>query len=278
MDKLTYEVLNEIVHASEGAEAIEVVNVDIKRLRDDKSDIQPGDEVAFVATGSFRLADPNTTVLDRLMGHGLDIAVGDELFAIGPDAELRSKKLPLDEDSVALWLAQNYKFTFLLNGDEGAFGPLGPVRITTPSPASHDAVLVLPWLQKLNTAAVKDDYVDVDIRIDSVAPAALPPPPPAPIALGLPTITTSVISADRGFNVSLAVTAEITATSAAQLAQLVGATMQLPLKTQHPDGDIVLVFTVNDVTPKQLAAPPPSAAIRTSAGAAATDHPSKQLP
>jgi hypothetical protein len=276
MDKLTYEVLNEIVHASEGAEAIEVVNVDIKRLRDDKSDIQPGDEVAFVATGSFRLAEPGTTVLDRLRGRGLtDIAVGDELFAIGPDAELRSKKLPLDEDSVALWLAQNYKFTFLLNGDEGAFGPLGPVRITTPSPASHDAALVLPWLQKLNTAAVKDDYVDVDIRIDSVAPAALPPPPPAPIALVLPEVTTSVTSGAQRFDVSLAVTAEITAQSAAQL---VGATMQLPLKTQHPDGDIVLVFTVKGVTSTPFAAPPPSTAIRTSAGAAATDHPSKQLP
>ena len=80
---------------------------------------------------------------------------------------------------------QLYTFRFTLNGETSttAFQPVGrtsvapvpaPPGAVTPSPRS--ARIALPWLTKLNTVMVKDDYIDVDVKI---APPS-PPKPPVP--------------------------------------------------------------------------------------------------
>jgi hypothetical protein len=183
MDKLNKSLLDRFYDSAHGY--LEVTDVDVKRLREDRSEIRLGDEVAFVATASFRLTQRGVAQLkgwaDKLDMQGIDLAVGDELFVIGNDAELRSDKLPIDEDSVTQWLADHYSFTFLLNGSSGApFRPVGRVRVVVDTDEdggtelgnaagagarSHTRELAIPWIQKLNTATVKDDYIDVDVRI-----------------------------------------------------------------------------------------------------------------
>jgi hypothetical protein len=165
--KLNYDILEEIRNQHAQIH-LEVTNVDVKRLRDDRSEIFGGQDIAFVATASFRATPDGIAVLRDYTGHD-DLGVGDELFVIGPDAELRSETLPIDEDSVALWVDDHYTFTFTLNGvDDGPSGPfqdLGAITIETESPADHEPKLALPWLKKLNTGVFKDGYIDVDVRI-----------------------------------------------------------------------------------------------------------------
>ncbi|HSR98611.1 MAG TPA: hypothetical protein VLM79_16255 [Kofleriaceae bacterium] len=164
--KLTYEVLDSLIDQS--CIHLEVTNVDVKRLRDDRSEIIGGQDIAFVATATFRATSSTTAMLKQQIKNG-DIAVGDALFAIGPDAEVRSETLEIDEDSVALWLNDHYAFRFTLNGvddsDGGPFQDLGSVVIATTSHEPHEPTLVLPWLRKLNTGAFKDGFIDVDVRI-----------------------------------------------------------------------------------------------------------------
>jgi len=163
MAKLDYQVLDDLFNAHHLF--LEVTNIDVRRLRDDRSEIQIGQEVAFVATAAFRGSPTAVKQLaDRLDAH--DLAAGDELLVIGPDAELRSDKLEIDEDSVTLWLKDHYEFVFLLNGQPSdAFRNIGAVRVTTDVPAGHPQQMSLPWITRLNTAAVKDDYIDVDVQI-----------------------------------------------------------------------------------------------------------------
>ena len=164
--KLTYEVLDCLIDHS--CIHLEVTNVDVKRLRDDRSDIIGGQDIAFVATATFRATSSTTAMLKQQIKNG-DIAVGDALFVIGADAEVRSETLEIDEDSVALWLNDHYAFTFTLNGvddsGDGTFQDLGAVAIATTSHEPHEPTLVLPWLRKLNTGAFKDGFIDVDVRI-----------------------------------------------------------------------------------------------------------------
>jgi hypothetical protein len=175
MARLTYQVLDDLFTTHNLY--FEVTNVDVRRLRDDRSEIQLGQDIAFVATAAFRASATLTKVLaERLAANHL--AAGDELLVIGPDAELRSDKLELDEDSVALWLKDHFEFTFLLNGVKtDAFRSLGEIRVATPVSTGRQSQLVLPWIRLLNTAAVKDDYIDVDVQITPPAAANTTPEP-----------------------------------------------------------------------------------------------------
>jgi hypothetical protein len=191
MDKLTYEALDHLVAG--GQINLDITNVDVKRLRDDRSEIQLGQEVAFVATAAFRINGDGLTALKAAAPKGAlsNLAAGNELLVIGTDAELRSEHCEIDEDSVALWLHDRYKFKFTLNGkhrDDGrdVFTPMGQVHIKTGSPEQHPHKLALPWLTKLNTAEVKDDYIDVDVRIEESEPDAShkQPPPLSVVEIG----------------------------------------------------------------------------------------------
>jgi hypothetical protein len=172
MQRLNYSLLEELTTqptpVGENLLALEVTNVDVKRLRDDRSEITGGQDIAFVATATFRATSDGIGALRKYTGAG-NLAVGDELFVIGSDAELRSDTLPIDEDSVSLWINDHYTFTFTLNGEadtgDGPFQDLGAVAIVTDSPSDADDKLALPWLRKLNTGAFKDGFIDVDVRI-----------------------------------------------------------------------------------------------------------------
>lgn len=171
MEILNYQVLDGLFNDKL---FLEVTDVDVRRLRDDRSEIQLGQDVAFVATAKFRASNTAIKALaDRLAASHL--AAGDELLVIGPDAELRSDKLEIDEDSVALWIKDHYDFAFLLNGSASdAFRKLGPIRVATEIPADRPSQITLPWITRLNTAVVKDDYIDVDVQISPRAPSSSP--------------------------------------------------------------------------------------------------------
>lgn len=175
MDKLDATTLSRWFSNTPLSRYLDPTDVDVKRLRDDRSEIQLGDEVAFVATTAFRLtAEAMTALQDAHIDAEVfrDLGKEDALFSIGADGELVSSSVPLDNDSVSQWIADHYDFQFLLNGaPHAAFGPVGRVRL---SPDDATAVQrTLPWIQKLNTAAIKDDYIDVDVKLALV---------PAPIA------------------------------------------------------------------------------------------------
>ncbi|HET7505027.1 MAG TPA: hypothetical protein VFK02_28610 [Kofleriaceae bacterium] len=208
MDKLNYQDLED-VRTADGMppDWLEVTDVDVKRLRDDRSAIQPGDEVAFVATASFRVTQDAIAKLKETSGQSTsiydDLIPGDELLVIGPDAELRSEKVAIDEDSVALWIAEHYAFTFLLNGREhAAFDEVGRIRVTTNSPTTHKPRLALPWIRTLNTAEIKDDYIDVDVRI------GVPPPPPTPKP-GVPMTAWKILATGGDTNLAAQLDIEI---------------------------------------------------------------------
>jgi hypothetical protein len=161
---------------------LDVCDVDVQRLRDDRSEIMLGDEVAFVAVAKFRIplgaGSLNVPLWDNL-------GPGDEVFWIGNDAELRSDKFQLDEDGVIDWIRQTFSFTFTLNGETStAFQPVGRTSVApatapavpdgTVTPGPKSARIALPWLTKLNTVLVKDDYIDVDVKIGT--PSSPTPP------------------------------------------------------------------------------------------------------
>jgi hypothetical protein len=156
---------------------LEPTAIDVTRLRDDRSDIQLGDEVAFVATAAFRVTSLGASTLASAVPGGLqvllrDLAKEDVLFSIGADGELVSSTVPLDNDSVAQWVTDNYDFAFLLNGARhAAFGPVGRVRLS-PDDTKAMQSRTLPWIQKLNTAAIKEDYIDIDVRLEPAPPSA----------------------------------------------------------------------------------------------------------
>jgi hypothetical protein len=176
MDSLNSMLLDQLVPSM-----LEITNVDIKRLRDDRSEIQLGDEVAFVATATFRLTADGVGALKRNVPAVAtrELAAGSRLFSIGADAELSSELLTVDEDSAARWLADHYDFAFLLDGaPHGPFRPVGQIRVPPddqPS-SSFTREVAVPWIQKLNTAAIKGDYVDVDVQI-SPKPSGTTIPP-----------------------------------------------------------------------------------------------------
>lgn len=241
MEKLNYAMLETLIQKA----ALEITNVDVKRLRDDRSEIQIGEDVAFVATASFRLTPLGATLLHKLPGSE-QIAVGDELLMIGADAELRSETIAIDEDSVALWLAERYTFTFLLNGEaRHLFRDVGRVRVNTKSPPSHPTDLALPWLKKLNTASVKDDYIEVDVRIEENE--LLPPPPPEPEPTRWQLADERSIAFRNGEQVvDLDVDLEVDV-EARPLHELVGKKFRLQLKhADDPEAAITLVLTVVD--------------------------------
>jgi hypothetical protein len=226
---LTYQALNTLVDVP-NKHYLEMVNVDVRRLHDDRAEIQYGDEIALVASFSARLTPEGWKRLKKLEGCK-NLAVGDELLVVGTDAEIRSKVIELDNEGVTRWIADHYDFTFLLNGREhssfrevvrspapidnppasGATGvaplPVNPrngglgtgahglarlapatdttaVATTTRQlgltryPVGRDVIhdggrdFGLPWLRRLNTSAIHDDLIDVDVRITEQIPAA----------------------------------------------------------------------------------------------------------
>jgi len=62
--KLNYDILEELRKSTQGIQ-LEITNVDVKRLRDDRSEIFGGQDIAFVATAAFRATPDGIGVLAR---------------------------------------------------------------------------------------------------------------------------------------------------------------------------------------------------------------------
>jgi len=255
MEKLTYDILKQFV------DYLEVTDVDVKRLGDDSSEIHPGDDVAFVATASFRLTHGGVDQLRQLKGDWKteDLAVGDVLFVIGADGHVRSDKLPLDEDSVIRWLVERYEFKFLLNGSEhGPFRSVGRIEIETDSSEPERHKLALPWIRKLDTAAVRGDYIDVDVKIDqsdqidqrSQAPMRREPHTTKwPIA-NVP----AMVDGQKVF-------ARLEIDSPEHAARhLLGRTFHVPVESEHGHLRLTLTFSSDPGAPPPGDAPPPGSA------------------
>jgi hypothetical protein len=245
MKKLTFEILDSL------GDPFDVTNVDVKRLRDDRSEIQLGQEVAFVATASFRVTpDARTKLASALPDAAL--ADGDELLAIGSDAELRSD-LPIDEDSVARWIHKHYRFDFVLNGKcSPALRPFGPITVKADDPGKTADELVLPWLTKLSTIQVKDDYIDVDVQISERDPTSNTGSSNAVIrgTVGKATLAsvtnpnpTDGQGAPALDNVELAIELDL-GSAPSDLTTLAGQTFRIGLKADHATARFDLVVTV----------------------------------
>jgi len=132
MTMLTYQALCTLVDVP-NKHYLEMVNVDVRRLHDERAEVQYGDEVALVASFSARLTAEGWKRLKKLEGCK-NLAVGDELLVVGTDAELRSKVIELDSEGVTRWISDHYDFTFLLNGREhGSFREV----VRTPAPVDN---------------------------------------------------------------------------------------------------------------------------------------------
>ncbi|TMQ06525.1 MAG: hypothetical protein E6J91_37700 [Deltaproteobacteria bacterium] len=225
MMKLDYDVLDRLVATT--GQSLEVTDIDVKRLREDRSEILAGEDIAFVATAAFRLTRSG---LAWLRGESSEeIAAGEQLFTIGADAEIHAGRIPIEPGSIASWIHDHYRFRFLLDGSKsGAFRPLGSGRPTRhpDEPARH-----LPWLRLLDAAAVEGDYIDVDVDIDPKQ--SRPLPDPCTMAWGVDLASFEAAPA--------ACTVQVLATPE-RVRQLIE--QQTPLRLHASDGVIVqLAFT-----------------------------------
>ena len=136
---------------------LEPFAVDVKRLRDDSAPIQAGEEVMFVAVAHFRLLETGADPAE------FNEAPGATLLTIRDDADLVSPMKITKESDVREWLAQNFDFTFTLNGQPVPKESLG---------IDGDP----PWVFRLNTATQASDYVNVEADITPLT-APVPKPP-----------------------------------------------------------------------------------------------------
>jgi hypothetical protein len=256
---LNYDILKTIAVDSmkNPRRILEVTDVDVSRLRDDRSEIQIGDEVAFVAAATFRLTVEGAGSLQAMaIADAATLVVGGELLVIGPDGELTSDVLPIDEDSVSLWLAEHYSFTFLLNGaDNGPFVPINRIRVKPGSSPHNKPKLELPWLRKLNTALVKDDYIDVDVRIDDSDPSTNRPGPAA--------WRSAIAFKPSDMNRSVVIASLVLDGSDAAIAKLGGKTIHVPLdgcSNLADDVRLAITFEHKDSVSGGEALPPPPTA------------------
>jgi hypothetical protein len=173
--QLTYSLLETLDQSSD---FLQLIDVEVKRLRDDRGEIQLGQDLALVATATFQIAKRPDSPKPSPLKH---VSRGDALLVIGSDAELRSDRVALDLDGVTRWIHDHYDFTFLLNGSPSSlFSAVGQVRVR--EEPDEGAVIALPWLRKLSTSELRTDYINVDVRIDH-KPREVKADPPEPIPM-----------------------------------------------------------------------------------------------
>jgi len=122
---------------------LDVHSVDVRRLRDDRSPIEVGEEVMFVAAAKFRLEAagvPNTVDLE-----------GTDVLEIRDDADLVSKLEIEAEEVIQEQLAERFEFLFRLNGEPQ----------TDYKPVADDP----PWIFRYNTALYATDYLKIEVDV-----------------------------------------------------------------------------------------------------------------
>ncbi len=309
MPMLDYNALQSLVDL-ENSHHLEFVNVDVRRLHDDRADIQYGDEIALVASFTAKITAAGARRIKRHEGCG-DISAGDKLFVVSTDAEVRSEVVELENEHVIRWIADHYDFIFLLNGREhgsfrevtrtpGAVEPAPPAPVQSPTgaagfpgattgsnpvnvapsarlapgsttmvatttetttrqlgltryPVGRDVVrenhhrdFGLPWLRRLNTAALNDDLIDVDVRIVERVPTVAKSALKTTLLLNKANIPLAFDN-DPQFEIKLEVEGKY-----ALAGELHNKVFRLPLRADEgPDVQLVLtVISVGDaVTP-----------------------------
>jgi hypothetical protein len=165
--QLNYELLEKLVDAHAN-HCLEVVKLGITRFGDDKSEILLGETVPFVANVKFVVTEASRA---RLRDQQRDLASGDTLFWINNRGEIKTDRdVEIDSDSVARWVGDHYDFTFRVRGvDRSAFRPYRREPVDVDQYAT-----VEPWLQEIQTVAVRGEVIDIDFDVKAKAPGPRP--------------------------------------------------------------------------------------------------------
>jgi hypothetical protein len=134
------------------ATRLDVHSVDVRRLRDDRSPIEVGEEVMFVAAAKFRLETAGI--------EGTVDLEGTDVLEIRDDADLVSKLEIASEEVVQQQLQERFRFVFRLNGEPQ----------TQYKPVADDP----PWIFRYNTALYATDYLKIEVDVIDEEPE-LPP-------------------------------------------------------------------------------------------------------
>jgi hypothetical protein len=134
------------------ATRLDVHSVDVRRLRDDRSPIEVGEEVMFVAAAKFRLETAGI--------EGTVDLEGTDVLEIRDDADLVSKLEVASEEVVQQQLQERFRFVFRLNGEPQ----------THYKPVADDP----PWIFRYNTALYPTDYLKIEVDVIDEEPDAPP--------------------------------------------------------------------------------------------------------
>ena len=129
---------------------LDVHSVDVRRLRDDRSPIEVGEEVMFVAAAKFRLEAAGI--------EGTVDLEGTDVLEIRDDADLVSKLEIASEEVVQQQLQERFRFVFRLNGEPQ----------THYKPVADDP----PWIFRYNTALYPTDYLKIEVDVIDEEPDA----------------------------------------------------------------------------------------------------------
>ncbi|HEU4731718.1 MAG TPA: hypothetical protein VFT22_27670 [Kofleriaceae bacterium] len=167
MEKLNYDLLDRLVDAH-AHHNLDIVKVGVTRFGDDKAEIQLGETVPFVANVKFVVNERTYALLKE---HQLQIARGDTLFWINNRGEIKTDcDVAIDSDDIARWVDDHYEFVFRVRGVDRT--ALRPYRR---EPVDSDRfATVEPWLQEINTLAVRGEVIDIDFDVKPKTPEPRP--------------------------------------------------------------------------------------------------------
>jgi hypothetical protein len=159
-----------------------VTDVKVMRLKDDGGEIVQGDTIALVATASFQYQPSSGTPTS-----GSLVSVGETVLRIVDTGDIDCVR-PIGNPDISIWVNANFLFSFqLIDGPPNV--NFRPTRLS--------------WVQRLNTARIDSDFIEVDASA-AMTPAAVTAPTtalaqtePANITTGLPTTAPLVPSTGR---------------------------------------------------------------------------------
>lgn len=137
-----------------GAE-LDVHSIDVRRLRDDNSPIDSGEEVMFVAVCKFHLVEKTAGV-----------EAGQDVLEIRSDADLVSGLEIVKESDIQAALERDFDFVFSVDGKKRPNHQIGDDP---------------PWIFRFNTAPYASDYVKVEVDVVKRPRAADPVDPAEPV-------------------------------------------------------------------------------------------------
>jgi len=157
--KLTYAILEKLADAKAGHH-LDLTQVSVARFGDDKSAIELGATVPFVARFALT-ATPAAIELLRSL-HIKVIPVGGLVLGVNASGELESDLDVEIAADVPKWIADHYAFGFAVRGvDRSAFRPYRLSRVD-----EDDYPSFYPWIQEITTHAVRGELIDVEVDIE----------------------------------------------------------------------------------------------------------------